>query len=134
MRPSCAGPAQLGLRRLRLVTVTLRSRADISLDAFYRIARQGEAVVLHQDAIARITTCREAFLQLIDSDEDIVVYGVISGYGQMADLRFTPEERRRHAGRPMVRRRPASGSRCPNGSRAASYWRAWPTSSKVMLP
>jgi histidine ammonia-lyase len=84
------------------MTVTLRSRADISLDAFYRVAWQGEAVVLHQEAMAQMAGCREAFLRLIDSDEDVVVYGVTSGYGQMAHLRFTPEERRRHAGRPMV--------------------------------
>ncbi len=84
------------------MTVSLRTRADISLDAFYRTAWQGEAVVLHPDAVARMAACREAFLRLIDSDEDIVVYGVTSGYGQRAHLRFTPEERRRHAGQPMV--------------------------------
>lgn len=84
------------------MTVTLRTRADISLDAFHRVAWQGESVVLHPDAMARMAACREAFLRLIDGDENIVVYGVTSGYGQKAHLRFSPEERRRHAGRPMV--------------------------------
>ena len=95
------------------MTVTLRSRAGISLDAFYRVAWQGEAIALHQEAMAQMAGCREAFLQLIDSDEDIVVYGVTSGYGQMAHLRFTPEERRRHAGR-------APGAPGPNADRV---WR-----------
>jgi histidine ammonia-lyase len=84
------------------MTVTLRSRADITLDTFYRVAWQAESVAFHEEAVARMTACREAFLRLIDSDQDIVVYGVTSGYGQMADLRFTPVERRRHAARPMV--------------------------------
>jgi histidine ammonia-lyase len=84
------------------MTLTLRSRDDISLDAYYRVAWQGEPVALHEEAVARMTACREAFLRLIDSEPDIVVYGVTSGYGQMAHLRFTPEERRRHAGRPML--------------------------------
>ncbi len=84
------------------MTVTLRLREDIALDAFYRVAWQGEAVALHQEAMAQMAACREAFLRLIDSDRDIVVYGVTSGYGQMAHLRFTPEERRRHAARPPL--------------------------------
>jgi histidine ammonia-lyase len=84
------------------MTVTLRLREDISLDAYYRVAWQGEPAALHEEAFARMTACRAAFLRLIDGDEDIVVYGVTSGYGQMAHLRFTPEERRRHAERPAV--------------------------------
>lgn len=95
------------------MTVTLRSRTDISLDALYRVAWQGEAVMLHPDAMARMTDCRQAFLRLIDSDEDIVVYGVTSGYGQMAHLRFSPEERRRHAGRPMVAAAASFGAPLP---------------------
>ncbi|MDH3917798.1 MAG: aromatic amino acid ammonia-lyase, partial [Rhodospirillales bacterium] len=84
------------------MTVTLHLREDITLDAFYRVAWQGESVTLHQEAMAQMAACREAFLRLIDSDRDIVVYGVTSGYGQMAHLRFTPEERRRHAARPPL--------------------------------
>jgi histidine ammonia-lyase len=84
------------------MTVTLRLREDITLDAFYRVAWQGEAAALHEEAVARITACRAAFLRLIDGDGDIVVYGVTSGYGQMAHQRFTPDERRRHAERPPV--------------------------------
>ena len=51
-------------------------------------------------AMARMTEARRAFLHLLDSDPDMVIYGVTSGYGQRANVRFTLEERRRHAARP----------------------------------
>ena len=82
------------------MTLILEQRDDITLDAVYRVAWQGEPVALHEAALARMKTCREAFMRLIDSDENIVIYGVTSGYGQMANLRFTLEERRQHAKRP----------------------------------
>ncbi len=83
------------------MTVTLKDRDDITLEAFYRVAWQGEDVRIDDQARARMIQCREAFLRLLDSDPDLVVYGVTSGYGQMAHLRFTPEQRRSHARRPM---------------------------------
>ncbi|MDH3476008.1 MAG: aromatic amino acid ammonia-lyase [Rhodospirillales bacterium] len=82
------------------MTLVLRTRDDITLDTVYRVAWQDEAVALHDDAMARMAACREAFLRLLDSEENIVIYGVTSGYGQMAHLRYTAEERRRHAKRP----------------------------------
>lgn len=83
------------------MTVTLTQRGDITLEAYYRVAWQGEEVRLDGSAKARMTECRAAFLKLLDSDSGLVVYGVTSGYGQMAHLRFTPEQRREHARRPM---------------------------------
>lgn len=84
------------------MTVVLETRRDITLDSFRRAAWQGEAVRLHDRAVAAIDGARRAFLSLLDSDPGVVVYGVTSGYGQMAHLRFTPEERRDHARRPPV--------------------------------
>ena len=81
------------------MTLVLESRADITLDAFNRVAWQGEGVRFHDTARAAMRAARRAFLDLLESDPDIVVYGVTSGYGQMAHLRFTPEERRNHARR-----------------------------------
>ena len=81
------------------MTVTLRTRADITLDTFERVAWQGEDVRFDPAAVARMADCRAAFLKLID-DPDVVVYGVTSGYGQMAHVRFTPEQRTEHARRP----------------------------------
>ncbi len=81
------------------MTVTLRTRADITLDNYDRVAWQGEDVRLDPAAMARMGDCRAAFMRLIE-DPDVVVYGVTSGYGQMAHLRFTPEQRERHARTP----------------------------------
>ena len=83
------------------MTVTLRRRDDISLDAYYRVAWQGEGVALHRDALDLMAESRAAFLRLLDADETIVVYGVTSGYGQNAHQRFSPEERKQHARRPI---------------------------------
>jgi len=91
---ACARPVTM--------TLTLRCRDDISLDAYCRVAWQGEGVALHRDAVGRMAECRERFLRLIDTDENIVVYGVTSGYGQNAYQRFSAEERKLHARRPIV--------------------------------
>lgn len=82
------------------MTVLLSTRADLTLDAYRRVAWCGEEARLAPDALAQIERCRTAFLHLIDSEPGIVVYGVTSGYGQHAHLRFTPEERKAHAARP----------------------------------
>ncbi len=42
--------------------VLLHSRADITLDAFYRVAWQGEEVRFDPEALACMAACREAFL------------------------------------------------------------------------
>ncbi len=84
------------------MTLILESRRDITLEAFRRVAWQGEAVRLHERALDTIDRARQAFLALLDSDPELVVYGVTSGYGQMAHLRYTPEERKEHARRPPI--------------------------------
>jgi len=80
--------------------LTLHSRADLTLDNLFRVAWQGEGVDLAPEAVVRIGAARAAFLDLLDSDQDLVIYGVTSGYGQNAHLRLTPEERKAHARRP----------------------------------
>ena len=84
------------------MTLILRRRADITLDAFYRVAWCGEDLRFHDDALARMAVCREAFMGLIESDEGAFIYGVTSGYGQNAYLRFSREERKAHARRPPL--------------------------------
>lgn len=84
------------------MTLVLESRRDITLAAYCRVAWQGEAVRLDERALAAIDRARQAFLALLDSDPDLVVYGVTSGYGQMAHLRFSPEERKAHAQWPPI--------------------------------
>ncbi|RDD63854.1 aromatic amino acid lyase [Ferruginivarius sediminum] len=84
------------------MTVRLHGRSDIDLDAFERVTRRGEGICLDENAESRMSRARESFLALLDSDPDIVVYGVTSGYGQNAYQRFTLEERRAHARKPSI--------------------------------
>lgn len=93
--------------------VLLDNRADLTLDSFYRVAWQGEDVGFSETACARMAECRTAFLRLLDSDPDLVIYGVTSGYGQMAHLRFSPEERKTHARRPPIAADTSFGGRLP---------------------
>ena len=72
----------------------LDSRQDFTLQSYRRVTWQGEAVSFGPTAKRRLAQSRAAFLRLLDSDEAIVIYGVTSGYGQMAHLRFDKAERK----------------------------------------
>ena len=76
------------------MAVTLGSRADFDLEAYRRVAWGGDAVELAPEALARIDECPRSFLAFVDSDPDLVVYGVTSGYGGRARIRLGPDERR----------------------------------------
>ncbi len=80
--------------------LSLSSRADLSLVNFRRVAWQGETVGFSKDALQRMDATRRQFLAFLDSDPDLVVYGVTSGYGQHASKRLSAEERKRQARRP----------------------------------
>jgi histidine ammonia-lyase len=79
------------------MTVMLTTRSDIDLPSFRRVAWQGEAVRISDAARARIASCRQSFLKLIDKDPDVVVYGVTTAMGELADRRLSRTERERHA-------------------------------------
>lgn len=79
------------------MTVLLTKRSDIDLAAFRRVAWQSEGVKLSDAALARIAECRQSFLQLIDRDPDLVIYGVTTAMGELASRRLTREEREHHA-------------------------------------
>ena len=79
------------------MTVVLTKRNDITLEAVHRVAWQGEGVRIAEAALARIAACRASFLQLIDKDPDVVIYGVTTAMGEHADRRLQVEERERHA-------------------------------------
>lgn len=85
------------MRERAPMTVVLGRRADITLDAVHRVAWRGEDVRIAPDALQRITECRAAFLRLIETDPDLVIYGVTTAMGELADRRLRPEERDRHA-------------------------------------
>jgi len=82
------------------MTIELTSRRDITLDALRRVAWEGEGVTIAAPALARIGARRADFLALLDAEPEITIYGVTSGYGQMANRRLAPEERAAHARRP----------------------------------
>lgn len=82
------------------MTIVLSTRDDIDLEAVRRVAWAGEDVRISPEALDRIDKVRRSFLELLDSDPELVVYGVTSGYGEHASTRLTPEERKAQAARP----------------------------------
>jgi histidine ammonia-lyase len=79
------------------MTVILDTRWDINLDAFYRVAWQHNRVRISDAAMARIESCRKSFLDLIDSDPSVMIYGVTTSMGELASQRLSKDERDRHA-------------------------------------
>lgn len=79
------------------MTLVLTSRADFTLAAYCKVSWQGESVALSPTALDQISLCRAAFLQLIDTDPDLMIYGVTTAMGELASVRLSREERDRHA-------------------------------------
>lgn len=79
------------------MTVILSSRSDINLESFGRVAWGGEPVRITDAALQRIASSRASFLELIDKDPSVVIYGVTTSMGERASHRLTHEERDRHA-------------------------------------
>ena len=79
------------------MTVIVNIRSDINLATLYRTAWQRENVRIGAAALARIASSRASFLELIDKDPAVVIYGVTTAMGERASHRLTPEERDMHA-------------------------------------
>ena len=77
--------------------IPLKSRESFSLENYHKVAWLGEGIAIADSAIARIDEARSGFLSLLESDDDIVIYGVTSGYGQNAYQRFDKQQRQIHA-------------------------------------
>ncbi len=84
------------------MTLTIQTRRDITLDAVHRVAWRGEDVRLSDDVMKHMGEARSRFMALLDNDPDITIYGVTTGYGQMAKHKLGPEERRAQAKMPPV--------------------------------
>ncbi|HEY2110386.1 MAG TPA: aromatic amino acid lyase, partial [Dongiaceae bacterium] len=80
--------------------LSLASRADLTLANFRRVAWQGDAARFAPAALARMAASRRQFLDLLESDPELTIYGVTSGYGQHANKRLSAEQRKRQARRP----------------------------------
>ena len=81
------------------MTVTIDRRTDINLDTAYRVAWQGENVVLSPLALARVDECRRSFLSLVESDPSMFVYGVTTGFNAAAKTQLDGAGRDRQAQR-----------------------------------
>src|SRR3954451_9223516 len=78
------------------MTVTLASRADLTLEAFRLVAWRGERVSVAPAALERVDAARAAFLRLVGRP-DVTVYGVTSAYGDRAGVRLEGAERAQQA-------------------------------------
>ena len=89
----------------------LRSRLEITLEVFERVAWRGEPVRVEVSALEEADAAREAFLRLI-AGPDVTVYGVTSGYGDRAGDRLDDTERR-HQSRAAAFRAASFGEPLP---------------------
>lgn len=78
-------------------TIALSSRRDFTLETYLNVAWKRTPATFSSMAVDKITASRDAFIAFLDSDEHPVIYGVTSGYGQMAKIQLSPEERKVHA-------------------------------------
>ena len=83
--------------RVAIVTLTLARRADISLEAFDRVAWQGEEVRVAPDALEVVARRREEFLALVAADPARKFYGVNVHAGDGSDRLMTDAEQRDYA-------------------------------------
>jgi histidine ammonia-lyase len=78
----------------------LNARAEITLDFYHRVAWRGERLHIGPRAVQCMTERRRQFLDLLDRDPTVTIYGVTTGYGHHADVRIEGEARRAHARKP----------------------------------
>ncbi len=95
------------------MTVTLNSRADLTLENCKRVAWAGEAVEFGKVAEQTIASARAAFMQLIEQP-DITIYGVNTGYGGRANVRLDAAARKSQASQPTHHRAASWGDALPD--------------------
>jgi histidine ammonia-lyase len=81
------------------VTVLLESRRDITLDAYRRVAWEGEVVTIARDALELMDRCAASFEALVrarvDADPRALIYGVTTAPGDGAAVALDAERRAR---------------------------------------
>ena len=80
--------------------IEINRRTDLTLPLYRKVAWEGASLRLGSVAQEAMARARAAFMHLIDTDPDITIYGVTSGYGQHANKRLAGDARRAHAQRP----------------------------------
>jgi histidine ammonia-lyase len=81
------------------MTVVVESLGDFTLENLKRVSWRGEPVVFGEQAVARIQKTRREFLDLLEREPDIHIYGVTTGYSDAAGTIVDGEERLRLAQR-----------------------------------
>ncbi|HBG74186.1 MAG: phenylalanine ammonia-lyase [Chloroflexi bacterium GWB2_49_20] len=64
--------------------------ANLTIEKIVRIARLGEKVELHPDALSRIQSCRNMLEEKINAHE--IMYGVNTGIGEFSEVVLTDEQ------------------------------------------
>ena len=95
------------------MTVVLETRDDFTLEAYRRVAWRGAPVALSDTALEVMRESRRQFLALLERQPETVVYGVTSGYGQMAKQQLETDQRRAHAARPPLAAAASFGEALP---------------------
>ena len=90
----------------------LERRDDITLEVFETVAWRGRSVQIAEAAKDRMAASRRLFLDLLE-DPEITIYGVTTGYGQMAKKRLSPDQRKAQAAAPPVAPATAFGELLP---------------------
>ena len=83
------------------MTVVLESLTDFNLDTLKRVAWDGEPVAFGAQAIARMRTARQQFLDLVEREPNLHIYGVTTGFDDAAGTIVSPEDRARLATKPL---------------------------------
>lgn len=73
------------------MTLVLEQRDALDIQAYLRVAWQGEPVVLSTTAIQTIREARHGFLRMIETEPDTVVYGTTTRAGEGARERLDRE-------------------------------------------
>jgi histidine ammonia-lyase len=81
------------------MTVVLETLDDFNLETLKRVAWEGEPVSFGEQAVVRIQAARTNFLNLLEREPNIHIYGVTTGYSDAAGTIVHGEERVRLAQR-----------------------------------
>jgi histidine ammonia-lyase len=95
------------------MTVTLNALSDFTLEHYRRVAWGGENVELGNAGKRNIAEARFALEQLIERP-DVSIYGVNTGYGGRAKLRFDADGRTAQARQPTHHRAASWGEALPD--------------------
>jgi histidine ammonia-lyase len=79
------------------MTVTIRGRDDFSLRNYERVAWGGEDVNLDQECWRQVESGRAALLRYVDAHSEVPIYGVTTGFGDLAKRVLGSEEREHQA-------------------------------------